>query len=367
MKKLIFIGYNLRETSLRSIPLVSGEIKNANYLMQSLKELDVAVIPVSVELYKLEGGIPQYTVSKSAAKGFFRWIVEAKKINQILSSIDLDEESVLYITVPSYLTFLTLPPKLKVVVTAHGTYWPELLADLKYEKNILKRLLHLINGYVQLKIDTKAFNKANMLHSVSDFQIAEMLNTYGLPRTKIESIRNGTSFENNRGVSKFDLIWVGRLAKKKNIQLLDLLLAKYPKLRVCIVGGNDYFAIDENSQLVVKALSQKDNVAVYENVTDEKLNELMCVSDTLIVTSTGYESIPTVIFEGLAAGCKVLAPKSWGVTEVEGNGLSYYEEGQLNDLISAYERSCIEQNPIEILEEVRWLNRARKFKAKFLL
>jgi hypothetical protein len=44
--KLIFIGYDLTLSALENQSLVSGEVKNANYLMQSLNEIGVDILPL---------------------------------------------------------------------------------------------------------------------------------------------------------------------------------------------------------------------------------------------------------------------------------------------------------------------------------
>lgn len=368
MKTLIFIGYNLTNSPLDEISLVSGEIKNANYLMQSLKDLDIEVIPISVDLYHKTAEKNDYSLLKSSSKGVFRWFFESKKINHFLSMLPMKMDSTLiYLTVPSYLPFLKIPKGVKVIVTAHGTYWPELLADLKYERSFLKKTLHLINGYIQMSIDKYAFKKANFLHSVSDFQIKEMIETYKIPKDRIQAIRNGTNFLNLNSKKLYDIIWVGRLAKKKNIKLLKDFIDRYPNLKFCIVGGNKYFAIDPISVQIMRQLELNSNVEVYSDLSDRDVNKLMCSSKYLFVTSTGYESIPTVIFEGLASGCKVLSPDSWGVREVEGIGLMYYAEGELSSLIDAYENTTQNQVSPLVYDSVRWQQRGQEFKEYFNL
>ena len=49
-KNILIIGYNLRFEAPKKRSLVSGEIKNANYLLNGLKNNNVKVI--SIDLYK---------------------------------------------------------------------------------------------------------------------------------------------------------------------------------------------------------------------------------------------------------------------------------------------------------------------------
>ncbi len=366
MKKLIFVGYNLSEERLTKESLVSGEIKNANYLMHALKDEGVNILPISINLTKNEN--TKHRIEKSSAKGVFRWLKESKKINQIISE-NLDEGDVLYLTIPSYLPFLKISKKTKVIITAHGTYWPELLADLKYESSLVSKMLHLGNGLAQLTIDKLSFKRANFLHSVSDFQVKEMLKTYGASSSKIISIRNGTNFVNSEGNRDFDFIWVGRIAKKKNLKLFVDFVNRIGAEKVCICSGNDYFAIDEKSKELLSSLDSDNRFVIKKDIPDEELNQLMNESKCLVVSSTGYESIPTVIFEGLASGCYVLSPESWGVNEVEGDGLIKYNEGSLDSMIKEYNMFIENESEINpcIYDSVRWVSRAKLFVSKFEL
>jgi glycosyltransferase involved in cell wall biosynthesis len=328
-KNILIIGYNLRFETPKKRSLVSGEIKNANYLLNGFKNHIVKVI--SVDLY--EDIIPkkgELIIQKSSAPGFFRWINESKKINKLICKLDYDT---IYLTVPSYLPFLNIRSKAKILITAHGTYWPELLADIQYEKNLLKKVFHLVNGIIQHVIDKIAFKKANLLHSVSDFQIEEMKNSYSSASEKIFSLRNTSDFKLKCENKTVDFMWVGRLAKKKNIVMFDNLLDKFPNSNAIVVGGSDYFTIDELSKKTFEKLSKRDNVECYSDITDVELEKLYSIAKNLIVTSTGYESIPTVIFEGLNCGCNVIAPNSWGVKEIHHEKLYKYIEGDLVDLL----------------------------------
>jgi glycosyltransferase involved in cell wall biosynthesis len=360
--KLIFIGYDLTLSALENQSLVSGEVKNANYLMQSLNEIGVDILPISINLTDKESNVT--AIKKSSAKGVFRWYREAKKLNVLLDK-QVKPGDIIYLTIPSYLPFLKVKKNIKVAITAHGTYWPELIADLKYENSKVKKALHLVNGFFQLRIDKRSYTKANLIHSVSDYQIDEMVKTYSVERSKIVSIRNGTNFSKIDVEKKFDFIWVGRLAKKKNIKLFIDFIEQVGFTNVCMCVGSDYFAIDSKSKELIKNYEFNDRVKVVKDISDKELNCLMSQSSCLVVSSTGYESIPTVIFEGIASGCKVLAPDSWGVREVEGSGVYLYEEGCLESLKVEYEKSLCDISIPELHDEARWDSRAKKFKEFF--
>ena len=355
-KKLLIIGYNLRFSNLEQRSLVSGEIKNANYLLNSLKDIfDLEVL--SIDLYpekNIDNKIK--TIPKSNAKGVFRWIKEASIINKIIDSLDYD---IIYLTIPSYLPFLRIKKNAQIVITAHGTYWPELLADLRYEKSFVKKILQLINGVFQLFIDKASFKKADLAHSVSDFQVKEMTQVYRT-KSKIFSLRNTSSIPLELKIERtHDFLWIGRLAKKKNIKLFRDFLNRLDNHKSIVVGGNDYFSIDQESICIFQELDSHPNIETLQNISESELSKIYGKCRILIVTSTGYESIPTVIFEALSAGIQVLAPNSWGIPEIQSENLILYNEGDLNDLWVKY--NSIPMNNNRLAKFPKWESVAKEF------
>ena len=365
--RLFFVGYNLEIDVLINQSMVSGEIKNANYLYHALEELDISVEPISIDLYPRDDIRKQsYCIEKSDAKGVFRLLKEGMQLRRILKNKSMKNDT-LYLTVPSYLPFLSGLSFQKKIITAHGTYWPELLADVRYEKFGFKKIALLGNGILQLIIDRIAFKQADKLHSVSEFQVKEMVNEYSIPRDKISVVRNGTNFMNHSVESEYDAIWIGRIAKKKNIKFFLDYIKENPSGRYCIVAGNDYFSIDIESEKSLEEIQRTKslNIELFREIPDSQLELLLSKSECLVVTSTGYESIPTVIFEALACGTPVVSPASWGVGEVEGRGLITYEEGNYSEMKKAIELSkgCTD---VSVDVEVRWPYRARLFKEQLL-
>lgn len=335
-EQLVVIGYNISKSNQQSRALVSGEIKNANYLISALAENNINIITISINLFD-EAIDSDYEIKKSNAKGFLRWIVEARNLNKILNKIECDN---IYLSIPSYLPFIRKRFK-KRIITAHGTYWPELKADLHYEKNKFKILLHLLNGKIQLLIDKLAVKQSTHIHSVSEYQLNEMTQTYRADSKKLFALRNGTNFHNStieHELKQYNIAWIGRLAKKKNLGLMKRFMELNPALNGWICVGNKYFSIDKLSGKIAHEISEDMNIEIYKDISDQKLNSLLNDTRVLIITSTGYESIPTVILEGLNSGCKVLAPNSWGISEIKHHNLIMYNEGSLESLIEKFNR-----------------------------
>lgn len=194
-----------------------------------------------------------------------------------------------------------------------------------------------------------------------------MVRDYSIPREKISVVRNGTDFREVSAERIYDAIWIGRIAKKKNIKFFIDYIEDNPAGKYCIVTGNDYFSIDAESESRLHKIKENKSVDVefYQDIADSELELLLSKSKCLVVTSTGYESIPTVIFEGLACGTPVVSPASWGVREVEGRGLISYEEGNYSDMLRSIEQSK-DSTEVFVDDMVRWPNRAKLFKDELL-
>ena len=131
----------------------------------------------------------------------------------------------------------------------------------------------------------------------------------------------------------FDVIFIGRLAKKKGLPLLIDFANKMLDKKILVIGGNEFFTTEDT--IVIDKLNLTPNIKIINNVSEIDLIKYIKKSKMLLVTSFGYESLPTVILESLILGTEVLAPKSWGNIEVlEEHQL--YKESDFDDLIKSY-------------------------------
>ena len=204
-------------------------------------------------------------------------------------------------------------------VTPHGTNIPEYAAESLKEKRTLLGRLKTVNSTLQGFLDALAMRRAGKVLSVSRFQMKEMFDIYGIPVEKMSlayniplSVCMGLEpLELKRSV---DCLFVGRLAEKKGLDLFCSIAEKNKDLSFIIVGGTEYFVtINETLFNRIKATS---NIRLVMNVNENELVHFYSISKTLLVTSFGYESLPTVILEAIRYGSIPLAPKSWGNLEV---------------------------------------------------
>ncbi len=124
------------------------------------------------------------------------------------------------------------------------------------------------------------------------------------------------------------ILFVGRLDRDKGI---DLLLEAWPKMKsfadkLVVVGGGLRL---EDFQKQFPEIEFKGQLA------PEEVQSIMAQSGVMIVPSLVMENQPTVILEGLACGCRVVASDVGGVKETLGEAGQIFKPGSVDDLVRA--------------------------------
>lgn len=241
--------------------------------------------------------------------------------------------------------------RVPVIYTAHGTTTPELEANMHHHRSFKEWLVHM-NGTVQEWIDRFMWKHADMLISVSRFQVAEMRSIYGVPKSKIACVYNGVdrtryALDIAKGVQCRAtlaipedapvVLFVGRLAQKKGVHLLlDALpevVAHCPKARFVFVFGEMGRKFDAAYGASIRERiahsPHKEHIVVSENVSEVDLPSYYNMATVCVFPSLQYESLPTVVYEAMAAGKPIITQGSWGTPEVLGEVL--LTEAQLHD------------------------------------
>lgn len=213
-------------------------------------------------------------------------------------------------------------------VTPHGTNIPEYAAESSKEKLTLLGRLRLLNSRLQGSLDAVAMRRASKILSVSKFQMNEMFDIYGIPKEKMSLAYNiplsiGLNLDPLAIDRKVDCLFVGRLAEKKGLDLFCSIAEKNQDMSFVIVGGTEYF-ITVNEHLLNR-IKGSNNIKLLLNISETELVKYYSLAKTLLVTSFGYESLPTVILESVRYGSIPLAPKSWGNVEILTSDFLYTE------------------------------------------
>ena len=323
-------------------PVISGMVKNPFYLSLSLvsKGHEVTVITTGDEKESWDfKGVKIHSIGRGILKGVVHaFFMEMKMFLKFLKIRKGNDFGVINVHHLNILPLLLLKKigsvKVTIIYTAHGTSTPEMKASFKGFSFF--NLLVYINGYIQHFLDYICYKVADKVVSVSMFQVEELEGLYKVPRNKIEVIYNGVEgdmyFPNNEsgnelrhdlGISQKSkiILYVGRIARKKGIifliKNLKYLKKKIPGIRLILVMGNMGRQLDYKKEIIqyIKKENLEKSIIVKENVPEKMLPSYYNAADICVFPSTGYESIPTVIYEALACGKPVVTQGSWGIRE----------------------------------------------------
>jgi phosphatidylinositol alpha-1,6-mannosyltransferase len=163
---------------------------------------------------------------------------------------------------------------------------------------------------------------ANAVHCISDFTAARVREYVG-PLDTIKVLRWGVRAAEGRptGPPQFDLITVGRVAARKNLDTVLLALAGLPAVRYAVVGdGPDLPRLRE-----LAASLGLTNVTFFGAVSDQERDALLARSRAFIMCPRGdkredVEGLGLVYYEAHAYGLPVIGAASGGAPEAIANG-----------------------------------------------
>ncbi len=174
-------------------------------------------------------------------------------------------------------------------------------ANLK--ERIYRSLFYLFIGYDCWK--AKAVRVMNN-------QVAEKLANLGVPKSKIKLIPavyiDLDIFKPMNLEKKYDLIFVGRLARNKGINLLlgvvSKLKIKNPNFKLLIVGNGPLL---DSLKLKIENLRLQNNVLLYGWAKDSQEIARLLNESKILVMPSYNEGGPRVVVEAMACGVPVLA------------------------------------------------------------
>jgi glycosyltransferase involved in cell wall biosynthesis len=107
-----------------------------------------------------------------------------------------------------------------------------------------------------------------------------------------------------RGPADFTVLWVGRIARVKQLELLIEVAASLPGIRFEVVGGPD--SDGEYAEYVLGQAHRLSNVMLHGRVARERMPELYRRASLLCCTSI-YEGFPNTFLEAWSYGVPVLS------------------------------------------------------------
>ncbi|MFH6963245.1 glycosyltransferase family 4 protein [Flavobacterium plurextorum] len=191
----------------------------------------------------------------------------------------------------------------KQVVTVHD------FTHEKFHKGI-RRILH---SYQK----GKAIKKADAIIVISQNTKKDFLTYFPqIDKNKIHVIYNGVSnnfFHLKSSLVSNDILFVGQRGSYKNFDFAVKAVAQNKNFNLKIVGGK---LAKIEKRLLEDFLPGR--WEIFNNINDEKLNELYNTSFALIYPSS-YEGFGIPLVEAMKCGCPFIALNSSSIPEVAGN------------------------------------------------
>jgi glycosyltransferase involved in cell wall biosynthesis len=320
-KKLTFIAWDMDFSE--SAALVGGMVKNPYYL------------------YKAIGGrFEKNSLSTSKNKSFFNDKADDRVDTNYLAALlkyfircflisrrlkkSYEKPDLIHVHTPALAPIFYDLKGVGVVITAHGTHWPEFKANHKVRG--VKSLIVFLNAYFQFLLEKKIYAMADKVISVSEFQVKELVEDYDVASSKIEVIQNGIDYDiykpptDPKQKRDVDVLFVGRPVPKKGIGVLISAIKKVnEKIEGSIssswVFGQGWVSEPNVTEMYADQIRELGG-EVLNHVPESDLPAVYCRAKVLVVPSLGYESLPTVLMEGLGCGVVPLASRSFGNIEL---------------------------------------------------
>ena len=212
-----------------------------------------------------------------------------------------------------------LMPLHKVVSTVHTTGYGEAQALSQARVSGIGGWWKRARRQISLPLERRVLRRAARIIAISEQIAAELVTAYGIARERIAVVGNGvdcTEFrpdDTPKGRTPLRVLYVGRLAPRKNVELLvrAAALCKSPT-QVRIVGTGPEQA---RVQALVQSLgiSERTSFPGFRKGAD-LLAEYQW-ADVLVMPSA-YEGVPLVALEAKAAGLPIIAADFAGAANI---------------------------------------------------
>lgn len=264
----------------------------------------------------------------------------------------------------------------------HAHDWMTMIAGIKVKQRTGKPLvmhihsLEIDRGGEESKgwvydLEKKGMEQADLLMPVSHFTADNISRHYGISKSKMSVVHNGTSktrpFKSRRHFREKTVLFVGRLTRQKGPEkFLDIagkVLEKNPNVRFVMAGVGDYFKklIEKSSY---KCLGNRFHMTGFLNL--EKLNYLFSVSDVYCMPSLS-EPFGLSAVEAAQFGIPCVISRQSGVAEVLKGSLKFdfWDVNRAADCIlhlisDDVLRKKIVEDAAHDLEHISWDIAARK-------
>lgn len=212
----------------------------------------------------------------------------------------VDDFDMIFFSYPSLLARRIIPYALRnnkrVVLANHGTFF-EYFGN---SRNPIVRAFKTFGEYFLLKPFAKN-SSSIVVHTQTSFQSSIYRELGFKDNCIVEVPQNNVNFSEyavGRNEGKFHVVFLGRIAKSKGVELLSDVIRANPDVKFSIIG---------NGPLLKKLmnLTKDTDTEVFGYVSDEEKKNILSLSDAMIVPSI-FDSLSIASIEGLASGLPLI-------------------------------------------------------------
>jgi glycosyltransferase involved in cell wall biosynthesis len=218
-----------------------------------------------------------------------------------------------------YTPFGSLMPGKKLICTVHTTGYGEAQALRQTTTQDRWRWWKRARRHIAAPFERRVFDRAQRIIAISDQIAFELVEAYAVPRDKIVVVGNGVDCDEfhpgsgRKGRTPLRVLYVGRLAPRKNVDVLISAVAKIKAdLTVRIAGTGPEL---ERLQAMADALGIRDRVSFLGFRAGQDLLAEYQWADVLVMPSS-YEGMPLVALEAKAAGLPIIAANFPGAGQI---------------------------------------------------
>jgi glycosyltransferase involved in cell wall biosynthesis len=262
------------------------------------------------EPLECESDVPAHFFA-AARVPFLRPLIFSWKCRRLWRDADL--------IVLQYTPLGLLMPMHKVVCTVHTTGYGEAQALRQTRPSGISGWWKRARRQISLPLERRVLRRAARIIAISDQIAAELITAYGIARERIAVVGNGVDCnefrpdETTKGRVPLRVLYVGRLAPRKNVEVLirAAALCKSP-IQLRIVGtGPEEARVQSLAQSL--GIAERTDFPGFRKGKD--LLEEYQWADVLVMPSA-YEGVPLVALEAKAAGLPIIAANFAGAANI---------------------------------------------------
>lgn len=305
-------------------PYIGGQGKHIYELYkQNLKDKKVNMLFFSPNINSFKNHIPIFPSSKTnPLKHIYFSLKLNNSIESIIKKYDLD---IAHLHSGPGGLFLLRKLSIPTVVTAHHTYWQQqhYIISQKWK-------------YFFVEFEKKTYQLADAIICVSKDTKNTLLNHYNINPCRLYHIPNGIIGKDLKKGKGKDILYIGRLDKRKGLDFLfgsmTIVNRENPNIKLHVIGeGKD------KVKLIKKSKKNNLNIEFYGYVEEKKLDKIYEKCSVQIVPSL-FEGFGIAVLEGIVKRLAIIATDTEGIRELiindyNGRLIKYGDKKALADSI----------------------------------